>query len=184
MAELEIPDPSCVLLVGAAGSGKSTFAARHFPPGSILSSDALRAAIGTGEADQAVSRTAFAALHRTLDRRLAAGRLTVVDATNATAAARLAIRRVAARHGVPIVAIVFDLPEAIIRDRNAGRAGRRVPEEVVTRQLTSLNRALETGMIVSEGYGLIARLRTPGEVDRVVLRIGSQRVRLNGPDLA
>jgi len=174
MAELAIPDPACVLLVGAAGAGKSTFAARHFPPDTVLSSDGLRAAIGASEADQAVSRTAFAALHRTLDRRLAAGRLTVVDATNLTSAARAAIRRIAGRHAVPVVAVVFDLPEPAVRKRNAGRAGRQVPDEVVTRHLASLARALDRGTIESEGYASIVRLRTAAELDGLTVRLGRQ----------
>src|SRR3972149_3902672 len=110
VSELRVPDPSVVLRGGAAGAGKSTFAARHFPASAVLSSDALRAAIAGDAADQSATRRAFTALHRALDRRLAAGLLTVVDATNVTAAARRTIRRAAARHGAPVVAIELDLP--------------------------------------------------------------------------
>jgi predicted kinase len=72
MPRLELPDPALVLLVGPAGSGKSTFAAREFAPDEVVSSDELRGLIGRDEADQTVSRAAFAVLHRIVERRLAA----------------------------------------------------------------------------------------------------------------
>jgi len=172
MAELTIPARCVVLLVGAAGAGKSTFARRHFPSEAVLSSDAMREAIAGNAADQRVNGPAFAALHRALDRRLASGGLAVIDATNATAAARRAIRRIAERHRVPIIAIVLDLPEAIVRAWNAGRTERPVPDEVVTRHLAALARARALGTLEAEGYARIVRLRMPAEVDDVVLRLG------------
>ncbi|MDQ3128933.1 MAG: AAA family ATPase, partial [Chloroflexota bacterium] len=80
--------PGLVVLIGAAGAGKSTLAARLFAPADILSSDALRAAIGGDAADQRATRPAFAILHREARRRLAEGRLVVVDATNVEMSAR------------------------------------------------------------------------------------------------
>ncbi|HSO29938.1 MAG TPA: AAA family ATPase [Candidatus Sulfomarinibacteraceae bacterium] len=171
MSELRFPDPSVVLLVGAAGAGKSTFAARHFPSSAVLSSDALRATIAGDPADQSVNRQAFAALHRALDRRLAAGLLTVVDATNVTVAARRAIREIAARHGIPIVAVVLDLPPPIVHARNAGRTGRTVPEAAVTHHLGQLRNALANGDLGAEGYAQVVRLRDPAEVDGLTVRL-------------
>ena len=92
MVDLVIPDPCLVVLVAAAGAGKSTFAARHFDPAEILSSDAYRARIAGDEADQRATRAAFEQLHRDLEQRLADRRLTVVDATNVERSARLALR--------------------------------------------------------------------------------------------
>ncbi len=125
---LVLPDPSLVVLIGAAGSGKSTFAARHFAPDEILSSDALRAAISGDAADQSVNKAAFRALHAALDRRLRTGRLTVVDATNVTREARRALLDRAAAAGIPAVAIVLDLAPDLVLARNAARPDRVVPE--------------------------------------------------------
>ena len=85
--EIVLPDPSLVVLIGAAGVGKSTFAARHFRADEILSSDRYRAIVSGDEADQAATRIAFRLLHRDVRARLAAGRLTVVDATSVEASA-------------------------------------------------------------------------------------------------
>ena len=171
MSELAIPDPCVVLLVGAAGAGKSTFAARHFCPDAILSSDALREAIAGQAADQSATKAAFAALHRALDRRLAAHRLTVVDATNVTAKARLAIRRIAARYHVPVVAILLDLPADLVHRRNAARRERPVPAGVVSRHLDVLSAAVAGGSLAIEGYAAVIRLVDPDEVDRLTVRL-------------
>ena len=175
MAELLLPDPCVVLLVGAAGVGKSTFAARHFRPEAILSSDALRAAIAGDAADQRATRPAFAALHRALDRRLAAGLVAVIDATNLTRAARAAVRRIAAGHAVPVVAIILDLPEAVVRQRNAARTGRVVPNEVITRHLAELRRSLLPGGLTAEGYLRVVRLADPEEVEALRIRLEERR---------
>lgn len=164
---IAIPDPALVVLVGAAGSGKTTFAARHFAADEVLSSDALRAAISGDAADQRATRPAFAALHRMLARRLLAGKLTVVDATNVTPAARRALLRRAAAAGVPAVAIVLDLPPALVHARNAARPGRTVPADAVAVQLADLGTTLRAGGLEAEGFALVARLGDPAEVERV-----------------
>ncbi len=127
---LDLPEPALVVLVGAAGSGKSTFAARHFAPDEVLSSDALRAAIAGDAADQRATRPAFAALHRELARRLRSGRLTVVDATNVTPAARRELLRLAGIAGVPAVAVIIDLPAELVHARNAARRDAPFPDRV------------------------------------------------------
>lgn len=177
MPEVEIPDPSVILMVGAAGSGKSTLAARLFPPGSVLSSDELRASIAGDAADQSTTRPAFAALHRALDRRLAAGLLTVVDATNVTAGARRSIRRIAGRHHVPVVAIVLDLPAEVVRERNAGRRERIVPDAIVTRHLARLRAALVGGELAAEGYTPLVHVRDGAEIDALSVRLLPRRRR-------
>jgi predicted kinase len=162
--DIVIADPSVVVLVGAAGVGKSTFARRHFAPDEILSSDAFRALIAGDEADQAATVAAFRALHRALERRLAAGLLTVVDATNVTANARRGILRRAAASGVPAVALVLDLPVDEVLARNAGRA-RVVPEDAVRSHVADLRRALAPGRLAAEGFARVVRLGSAEEMD-------------------
>lgn len=169
---IELPDPCLVVLIGAAGCGKSTFASRHFAPEEILSSDAFRALVSGDPADQAATRPAFAALHAAVDRRLRAGLLTVVDATNVQARARRQLTRRAAQGGVAAAALVLDLPDQLVLARNAARAGRVVPEDAVRRQLDDLARTLERGRLAAEGFRPVVRLVDPTEVDAVrVIRV-------------
>ena len=172
MIELVIPDPSLVVLVAAAGAGKTTFAARQFEPAEILSSDAYRARISGDEADQRVTRTAFEQLHRDLDRRLADRRLTVIDATNVERSARLALVTRAATAGLPAIAIVLDLPSPVVLARNAGRPSRVVPEHVLLRHLARLRESLDRrgGPLEGEGFLEVFVLRDPSEVDAIRIR--------------
>jgi protein phosphatase len=166
-----ITDPSLVVLVGAAGSGKSTFASRHFAADEVLSSDRYRAMVSGDETDQGATRAAFGRLHRDLDRRLAAGLLTVVDATNVEPSARRALLTRAAAARLPAVAIVFDLPPDVILARNAARS-RTVDERVVRRHLDRVRSALDgpQPVIEREGFARIVILRDAGDVDHVAVR--------------
>ncbi len=176
---IRLPDPCLVVLVGAAGAGKSTFAGRHFAPGEVLSSDAYRELIAGNATDQRATAAAFAALHRELRRRLADRRLTVVDATSVQSAARSALLRDATAAGVPAVAIVLDLPPDVVLARNAERPGARaVPEEAVRRQLEHLRRGLEGDGLGREGFAAVVRLRDPAAV--AAARVERVRVRAPG----
>jgi len=169
---IEVPDPALVVLVGAAGAGKSTFAARQFQPGEVLSSDDFRARISGDPADQTASAAAFSALHRELSRRLRMGRLTVIDATSIQPHARRALLARAAGARVPAIAIVLELPAALVLARNAARPGRVVPEDAVRRQLADLERTLAASRLEREGFVQIVRLTDPAEVDAVrVVRV-------------
>lgn len=162
MAVFVLPDPSVVVLIGAAGSGKSTLAARLFAPQEILSSDAFRAVISGDERDQRATGAAFRAIARGLDRRLAARKLAVIDATNVNRADRRPWLAAAARHGVHPVAIVFDLPRATVIDHDAGRS-RVVGVDVIDRHLTALRRSLAPDALTSEGFTRVLVLRSPSE---------------------
>ena len=152
--------PGVVVLIGAAGVGKSTLAARLFAPDEVLSSDELRGAIRGDPTDQSVTRVAFRILHRELAKRLANGRLVVVDATNLTRAARLAVLRAAHPAGVDKIAVVLLAPPAVVHARNAGRGPRVVPAEVVDRHLAAAAAlgASETEiaeLLLAEGFAAV-----------------------------
>lgn len=172
MAEIVLTDPSLVVLIGAAGSGKSTFAARHFAPEEILSSDRFRGLVSGDEADQRATRAAFGRLHRELGQRLAAGRTTLVDATSVEPSARRPLLAAAAAAGLPAIGIVLDLPSATVLARNAARRPRVVDEAIVRRHLARLRAALEgpEPALWREGFADILVLRDPVEVDRVTIR--------------
>ncbi|HYN70473.1 MAG TPA: AAA family ATPase [Candidatus Eisenbacteria bacterium] len=168
---LVLPAPSLVLLIGAAGSGKSTFAARHFPAEEVLSADRYRGLVAGDEGDQRATRTAFALLHREVERRLAGGRSSVVDATNVTAFARRSLLRRSSRYGVPAVALVFDLDPLLVMTRNATRAGRSVPTVAVEQQLRDLARSLR-GNLAGEGFAVVRVFRDAAEVEGVRVSLG------------
>ena len=164
---IRIPAFSLVVLIGPTGSGKSTFAARHFGPTEVLSSDACRAMIGDDEDDQAVTAAAFEVLHFIAAKRLAAGRLTVIDATNVRRDARRPLLRLAREHACPAVAVVFDLPEPVCREHNRRRPGRLVPPGVLRKQHANLQRSLEG--LQREGFEQVTVLTTVGDVDGAVV---------------
>lgn len=170
-ARLTVPRGSVVVLIGPAGSGKSTLAAHLVPSAAVLSSDAFRARIGTGEADQSVTGAAFAALHRALDARLAARRTTLVDATSLAPAARSAFLRRARAHSATAIAIVLDLPPDIVLARNAERADRVVPEPAVRGHLAIL-RAVTDSVLTAEGFTIVHRIRS--DADLAALRIDEE----------
>jgi protein phosphatase len=162
MSTIAIPDPSLIVLVGAAGAGKSTLAARLFEPDEIVSSDALRAVISGDEADQRVSGVAFRILHRTVARRLADRRLTVVDATNTVASDRGPLLAKARSGGIPAVAIVLDLDGEAVRVQNAGRS-RVVDQEAIDRHLAGVRRAVDGDLLALEGFDQVIVLRSPAD---------------------
>ena len=165
---LSVPARALVLLVGPSGAGKSTFAARHFRPTEILSSDAFRAAVADDETDQHATPAAFDILGRVLGYRLRGGRLSVVDATNVKAADRRSLLEVARRARRPAVAIVFDLPEELCQARNRARGGRLVDPSVVHRQAEHLRKSLggHEGLH-TEGFVAVYRLDDPAVIERV-----------------
>ena len=184
MTTILVPDPSLVLLVGAAGAGKTTFAARHFAPDEVLSSDAYRALVSGDEGDQSVSHVAFRILHRELERRLGDRRLTVVDATNVTARYRRQLIRRARTAGVPVVALVLAPPASVVLARNASRA-RRVDEDVIRHQLERVERAAGDGVLTGEGCAAVWILREPDAIDAVtVARLPATGAGAAAPELS
>jgi protein phosphatase len=160
---LRIPRLCLVVLVGVSGSGKSTFAARHFRPTEVLSSDAFRGLVGDDENDQSVTAEAFEALHAVAAQRLKLGRLTVIDATNVQADARRPLLALAREHHVLPVAIVLDVPGQVCVQRNSARPDRGFGAGVVQRQHTALTRS--AGRLEREGFRRVFTLRGVAEVD-------------------
>ena len=167
-APVNLPDAALVLLIGASGSGKSTFAARHFAADAVVSSDQLRGLIAGDEGDQQASAAAFGRLHRWLDARLAAGLPAVVDATNTDWMRRTDLLGHARRYGRATIAIAFDLPLDLCLRRNAARS-RTIPAAVIRRQRDELRRDLER--LDLEGFSAVHVLRTEADVERATVEI-------------
>jgi len=165
--EISLPDLCLVALVGASGSGKSSFARRHFKPTEVLSSDFCRGLVSDDENDQAATKDAFEVLNFIAAKRLAAGRLVVVDATNVQKEARKPLVALAREHDVLAVAIVLDLPEAVCRERNRSRPERDFGPHVVRNQVRQLHRSLKG--LKREGFRHVTVLSSPEEVDSAVL---------------
>jgi protein phosphatase len=160
--ELNIPELSLVVLVGVSGSGKSTFAAAHFKPTEVISSDYCRGLVADDENDQSATTDAFDVLHYIAGKRLAAGRLTVIDATNVQSQARVPLVALAREHDVLPVAIVFDLPESVCVARNASRPDRDFGAHVIRRQRAALRRSVRN--LQHEGFRTVHVLRSEAEV--------------------
>ncbi len=167
MTALIIPELSFVVLIGASGSGKSSFARQHFKPTEVLSSDFCRGLVSDNENDQSATKDAFEILHFIAAKRLAAGRLTVVDATNVQRESRKPLVELARQyHAIP-VAIVFKLPEKLCQERNRDRADRDFGSHVIRQQTQQLRRSLHD--LKYEGFRHIYILNTMEEVDSAVI---------------
>ncbi len=164
---ISIPELSLVVLVGASGSGKSTFARRHFKATEVLSSDFCRALVSDDENEQGATKDAFEVLHFVARKRLAAGRLTVVDATNVQPEARKPLLELAREHYVLPVAIVLDMPERVCHERNRARPDRDFRPHVVRRQVQNLRRSLRG--LQREGFRHVWTLSRPEDVETATI---------------
>jgi protein phosphatase len=160
--ELSIPELSLVALVGVSGAGKSTFAGAHFKPTEVISSDYCRGLVADDENDQTATPDAFDVLHYIAGKRLAAGRLTVVDATNVQAEARRPLIELAREHDVLPVAVVLDLPASLCEARNAARPERPFGAHVIRRQHAALRKSVRN--LQREGFRAVHVLHSADEV--------------------
>jgi protein phosphatase len=167
MTELDVPELSLVVLIGASGAGKSTFARTHFAATEVISSDFCRGLIADDENDQSATKDAFDVLHYIAGKRLAAGRLTVIDATNVQPDSRRHLINLAKEHDVLPAAIVIDLPERVCVDRNKARPDRTFGPQVIGRQRDQLRRSLRG--LAREGFRRIHVLRSEIAVDEAVV---------------
>ena len=179
---LDVPRLSLVVLIGASGSGKSTFAARHFLPTEVVSSDACRGMVGDDPTDQTVTTEAFELLHYIAGMRLRAGRLTVIDATNVRKADRAHLVRLGREHHALLAAIVFDMPEAVCQARNRERPDRDFGPHVVRRHIREIRRSLPG--LRREGFMTLHHLTSPEEVESATIertRLWNDHRDLHGP---
>ncbi|MEU8357601.1 polynucleotide kinase-phosphatase [Nonomuraea sp. NPDC048882] len=179
---ISVPELSLVVLVGVSGSGKSTFASKHFKPTQVISSDYCRGLVSDDVNDQSATPAAFDLLHHIVGVRLARGLFTVVDATNVQYQARRSLIDLAKRHDVLADAIVLDVPEELAIERNAGRPERDFGAGVVIRQRKDLRRSL--GKIQRDGFRRVHMLRGTEEIDQAVItyeKAWSDRTELTGP---
>jgi protein phosphatase len=179
---IEIPAFCLVALIGASGSGKSTFAARHFKSTEVLSSDFFRGLVSDDEQDQSATPAAFDSLYYVAGKRLDAGRLTVIDATNAQKTARASILRLAKEQNCFSVAIVLDLPPELCLERNRHRPERAGVTRATARQSRDLRHSLKH--LGKEGFRYVHVLRSQEEVDAVEItrvRLWNDRRDEHGP---
>jgi len=161
--KITVPELSFVLLVGASGCGKSTFARQHFKPTEVLSSDYCRGLVSDDENDQTATKEAFEVLHFIARKRLAAGRLTVIDATNVQPDSRKPLIALAREFHVLPIAIVFDFPEKLCQERNRNRPNRDFGSHVVRNQAQQLRRSLRG--LEREGFRGVHIFKSPEELD-------------------
>jgi len=160
--KLKIPELAVVALIGPSGSGKSTFAKKHFRSTEVISSDFCRGLVSDDENNQAATNDAFEVLHFIAAKRLAAGKLVVIDATNVQSEARKPIVELGRRFHCLPVAIVFDLPEKLCQERNQQRPDRTFGPHVVRHHAQQLRRSLRN--LEREGFRTVHVLRSPEEV--------------------
>jgi protein phosphatase len=160
---INIPDFSLVLLMGASGSGKSSFAARHFKPTEILSSDRCRGFVSDDETDQGATKDAFDVLYYIAAKRLAARRLTVIDATNLRPEDRKHAVELAKRfHALPVI-IALDVPEEICIERNRSRPDRDFGPNVVRSHVRLFRQSLRG--LSREGFRVVHELSGLERID-------------------
>lgn len=165
--KLTIPEFSLVVLIGASGSGKSTFAAKHFLPTEVLSSDMMRGWVSDDENNQAVSNEAFEVLHTVAAKRLQLMKMVVIDATNVQAKSRQNLLKLAREYHALPVAIVLDVPEKVAVARNADRPNRNFGRYVITRHRQDLRRALKS--LKHEGFRRIYHLKGVEQIDSATI---------------
>lgn len=163
--QIHIPELSLVVLMGASGSGKSTFARTYFKPTEIVSSDVCRGIVSDDENNQAASADAFELARFIVSKRLQNGLLTLIDATNVQEEARKDWVQIARQYHVLPIAIVINTPENICIERNAGRSDRNFGRHVIPQQVNQLRRSVRRLKV--EGFRHIIELRSPEEIAAV-----------------
>ena len=180
--EIRIPELSLVTLIGTSGAGKSTFAAHHFLPTEVISSDYCRGMVADDENALDANKDAFELVHFIAGKRLKRGNLTVIDATNVQEYGRKSLISIAREHHVIPVAIVLNLPINICADRNKNRTDRNFGFRVIKNQHLQLKQSLR--QLKKEGFRKIYVLNSPEEVENVEIireKLYADKKELTGP---
>jgi protein phosphatase len=179
---IELPELCVVALVGVSSSGKSTFSKTHFKPTEVLSSDFFRSLVCDDENNQEVTNQAFDALYYVAGKRLELGFLTVIDATNVQGFARKGILNLAKEQNCLAVAIVLDVPENIIKERNLKRNDRNLDDKIISRQSARLRASVKG--LQKEGFRYVYVLSGTEEIDNVEITrtpLWNNKKNENGP---
>ena len=163
MTKISIPDFALVVLVGATGSGKSSFARKHFLETEIVSSDACRAIVSDDETDLAATGDAFDLLNYTASIRLKRRLMTVIDATSVKREDRAKLVQLARKYHALPVALVLDIDPKICHGRNQNRPNRDFGEHVARNHSKALRRGVRG--LQKEGFRQIQIMKSPEEVD-------------------
>lgn len=163
--ELKIPEVALVVMVGVSGSGKSSFARKHFKRTEIVSSDECRALVSDDENDQAATNDAFDLLKHLVGIRLRRGLLTVIDATNVQESSRKGLVALAREYHCLPVAIVLDLPEKLCAERNSTRPDRTFGAHVLRQQRHQLHKSMRG--LGREGFRHVHVLESVEEIEGV-----------------
>ncbi len=180
--KISIPEYCLVVLIGVSGSGKSTFARRHFKPTEIVSSDACRALVCDDENDLDATGDAFDLVHAIAEKRLKRRKLVVIDATNVRQEDRAGLVTLARRHHALAVAIIVNPGEDVAHERNRVRTDRSLGPHVVRNQTRNLKRNINR--IDREGFRYVHELRTPEQIEAAEIvreRLWTDRRHETGP---
>lgn len=164
--EIKVPELSLVVLIGVSGSGKSSFAKKHFKRTEILSSDECRALVSDDENSQSATNDAFDVLYYIAGKRLKSGLLTVIDATNVQEESRKGLIELGRTYHCLPVAIVLDLPVKVCEERNQSRPDRNFGGHVIRQQNQQLKKSIRG--LKDEGFRQIYILKSIEEVDAVL----------------
>ena len=159
---LTIPEYCLICLVGPSGSGKSTFAAQHFRPTEIISSDVCRGLVCDDENSMEATSDAFELVHFIGSKRLSNRHLTVIDATSVKREDRQPIVALAKQYHALPVAFVFNMPDGLCHERNHDRPDRDFGRHVVRNQAQQLRRSLRG--LRKEGFRYVYVFTSPEEV--------------------
>lgn len=169
MTTLDIPDFSLIVLIGATGSGKSSFAAKHFKSTEVISSDHARGLVADDETDQSVSSDAFDLVRAIAEKRLKHRRLTVIDATNVRPADRKGWIELARRwHALP-VAVIIDPGIKVCIERNRHRPDRAFGPQVVKRMADEIRRSQRR--LQNEGFRQVWKLESEAEIEAATVKL-------------